>query len=85
MGEPPRCAVEEHAIRTLEVPILLLAGEHRREAGSVELHSFGPQDPRDAMVRCSMGGRMMRFTSRIDCEGRGGTVLGEVGLPADDA
>ena len=47
--------------------------------------SRGPQNPRDAMVRCSMGGGMMRFTSRIDCEGRGGAVLGEVGLPANDA
>jgi hypothetical protein len=46
--------------------------------------SRGERDPRDAMVRCVVAGGML-FTSRIECEGRGGEVLGEAGLPAEDA
>jgi hypothetical protein len=46
--------------------------------------SRGEQDPRDAMVRCAVDGGML-FTSRIECEGRGGEVLGEAGLRSDDA
>jgi hypothetical protein len=45
--------------------------------------SRGERDPRDAMVRCAVDGGML-FTSRIECEGRGGEVLGEAGLRSDD-